>query len=323
MKTPTIAQHNYLIRSHLSFSNLEARIFAILLSNLRKGDKDFKHIQVNLSEVVEYKPSVKVYELFKEAIDRLADKRLKVLEHDNGYHYRNISFFDEIEYTAKKGVVKILFGQTIRPYLLQLKDNFTLAEIEQVLTLKSGYAHRLYWILKSYEFKGEYVEDVEEFKNMMLGAEAENAKKYERFFDFKKYVLFPSLEEVNKMINVQLTELKKGRQTVGLKFTFGKEAPKQILKAKIVLPDLFNQPTEPEQIKWQGHQLTAFNLMVKYDLSARQADYFLSKIDSLIITKTISDVYGRRKSEVQDKDRAGLIYNALKRKIDPKSEDLK
>ncbi|QNF31335.1 hypothetical protein HUW51_00835 (plasmid) [Adhaeribacter swui] len=130
-------------------------------------------------------------------------------------------------------------------------------------------------------------------------------------------MLLPSFEEIVKMLNVNLTELKKGRQTTRLKFTFRIGKPKFVPKVKIPLPDLFNQPLEPEKTKWEGHQLTALNLMLKYDLSERQANYFLSKLDSLVITKTISDVYGKRKSEVLDKDRVGIIYNALKKKIDP------
>ena len=99
----------------------------------------------------------------------------------------------------------------MKPYLLQLKENFTQYELLWTLKFKSKYAIRLYELVKSihYHDTQEYSRafDLEELRRM-LGAET-----YKTYQSFKTRVLEPAIEEINQYSdkNVSYEPIKSGR----------------------------------------------------------------------------------------------------------------
>jgi len=72
------------------------------------------------------------------------------------------SYFDE-----DTAMVYIRFDPSLKPYLIQLKREFTQASLSTVLPLKSVYAIRLYLLLKQYRGIGKRALSLEEMREML------------------------------------------------------------------------------------------------------------------------------------------------------------
>lgn len=114
----------------------------------------------------------------------------------------------------ESGVIQIQFHDRMKPFLLELKSNFTQYELLYILAMQSQYGIRLYETLKSYEFRKEIIFDLEELKDMLM------AEKYELYGDFNKRVLVTAIREINDLsdINVKHEPIKNRKKVVKIKF---------------------------------------------------------------------------------------------------------
>jgi len=80
--------------------------------------------------------------------------------------------------------------------------------------MKSQYSLRLYEILKSYEYQHKRTFDIDELKKML------SAENYNRFPDFKRYVLERAIREINDLsdLNITYEVIKKERRFAKIEF---------------------------------------------------------------------------------------------------------
>jgi plasmid replication initiation protein len=103
------------------------------------------------------------------------------------------SWFSFFEFYAETNNIKLSFHQNLKPYLLQLKTDYTKYNIKYVIDLSSGYSKRLYTILKSKEYYShDYKIKIEDI-NLKLFGESKD-------IEFK---------EVNRLIKKCVTEINK------------------------------------------------------------------------------------------------------------------
>ncbi|MFT2011456.1 replication initiation protein [Pontibacter sp. 13R65] len=221
-KSKTIAQGNFIVRSHLSFGTVEARIFTYMLAGIHKDDEDFKPIEIPMNLITSNTGGT-AYEMVTNACKNLMTKYIEASETDRKRGTKFYSFVDSLGIDKGSSLITGIFSHSIRPYLIQLKEHYTIAEIEQLLELKTGTSHRLYWLLKSYETLGVYEETVDELKNRLCGKKV----KYDRYYDFKKNVLLPAIAEIQKTeetpgnpIAFEFIEIKAGKKVNSIKFVF-------------------------------------------------------------------------------------------------------
>ena len=98
--------------------------------------------------------------------------------------------------------MQVRLDADMKPYLLQLKNNFTSYELIYTLHFKSKYSIRLYELMKSihYHELETYTRSftVEELKKLL------DAERYTRYKDFKKRALEPAVNEINEFSDKQL-----------------------------------------------------------------------------------------------------------------------
>ncbi|RZK28878.1 MAG: RepB family plasmid replication initiator protein [Hymenobacter sp.] len=129
--------------------------------------------------------------------------------------YSIISFMDINEGT---GLITGNFAPEIKPFLLQLAEHYTHVEIEILLLLRTAHAHRLFWLLKSWDDVGVWEVGFEALRKQMLGDD--NEKTYTIFHDFKRYVLEPSLKEIHTLgWLVSYVALKEGKKVRAIRFS--------------------------------------------------------------------------------------------------------
>ena len=131
----------------------------------------------------------------------------------------------------ENGAISICFPDEV---LLMLKEfdklnPYTKYKKDIVLSLKKDYSFDLYHLAKKHQAMGQFEMSLEHIKNE-LGL----PPSYNKLCNLKDRVIKPSLDEITKNTDIDLTyeNLKKGRSVIGFKFTV-KEKP----KPKLIAPE--------------------------------------------------------------------------------------
>ena len=100
------------------------------------------------------------------------------------------------------------------PYLLQLKNNFTQYELQNVLLMKSKYSVRLYEILKSQSYKNKVRIPLVALKQLL------NTAEYKVYQNFKVRVIQPAINEINALtdLNIEVIPIKENKTIIALDF---------------------------------------------------------------------------------------------------------
>lgn len=208
-----VVKHNDLIRevqARLSLTVNEQKVALYLISLINPDDKDFDTVFVSISSLCELFGLEKEkgnYRNLKKAIKTLRDKSCWI-------QGKLFSWIDAPEVIPNSGMVRVKLSESLKPYLLQLKENFTKYKLYNVLVLKSKYSIRMYELIKSYFWEGTYSVTIQEFKKSIC------CDAFNEFKDFNKWVLAPAIKEINELtdIYVEVTKLKTGKCITDLKF---------------------------------------------------------------------------------------------------------
>lgn len=211
-----IALDNALINARYFMTLNELRIFALMLCRVGKDDSDFSMIKIPCQQLFP-KKNVK-YELIKEAAKKLASKTIEVevLTAKNKRRFDAIPLMSWCSYTEGEGYVSARFNDLVKPYVLNLKKNFTSAQLKLLNTMTSFYSWRLYWLLKQYEDFSKRRMSLTEFAEKMM-----IEKKYQEWYDIKRRVLQPVQKDLKKSdMRFEYEVEKQGRKVAFITFTF-------------------------------------------------------------------------------------------------------
>lgn len=209
-----VTKSNALIEANYKLSTLEQKIILYLISQIHKDDDDFKMYRLPIqefSEMLGYRGSPKYTEL-REITKNLMRKVLEIRE---GQKLKQLSWVSYVEYDERSGFVSLSFDPRLKPYLLQLKREFTTYRLKNVMELKSSYSIRMYELLKRWQYMKEVEISLDDLR-MMVGA----ADKYHQYHNFKKRVLTPAQQEILEKTDIwfKYQEVRKKRKVIALRF---------------------------------------------------------------------------------------------------------
>jgi hypothetical protein len=226
-----VVQHNGLVEAHYRLSTLEKKLVAIVVSMIQPADQELKSYALTVKQVqalLEVKG--KDYYAQLRNLTRGILKKPLSLQFQNG-DWLNCNWFSSIRYFKTEGSIRFRIDPELRPFLLDLKTQFTSYELKYALSLKSFYAIRLYEILKQYLNIGKRQFDIEKLR-ALLGIEID---KYPQYNDFKKRVIDPAVKEINQGSDLRISfqEKKHVRKITSLAFQIWKAwiIPKTVLDA--------------------------------------------------------------------------------------------
>lgn len=223
MKSLLVTKSNHLVEAGYKLSLNEQRLLLSIISQLDgrkplpKGNL-FTISAQEFSQIFDL-PLNQAYEILDEASSKLYERDIKTFDKKAKVRGR-FRWVDSVEYLDGEAKVTLSFCNHIIPYLTLLHKQFTTYELKQVTQLKSSYAIRFYEFLVQFIKTGERFISIEKLRIML-----EIEGQYKRFYDLKKYVIKPSIENINQKTSlaVDCNVVKKGRVIIGLKFTFEKQ----------------------------------------------------------------------------------------------------
>ena len=218
MREYKIVKSNDIIqKARFQLSTQEQKIILYLISKIKPTDKEFESYSFSIVEFCKIcgidSDNGSNYSNLKSTIKSLADKSLWVRLDKNSQTL--VRWINKAKIIENSGIVEIRLDDDMKPYLLELKNNFTQYELLYTLAMKSQYSIRLYEILKSYEYKKNIIYEVDILKQILL------AENYKLFGDFKRRVIDIAITEINSLSDISITYelIKEGRKYVKIKFT--------------------------------------------------------------------------------------------------------
>lgn len=220
LRNKTVVKANTLIQnSRFNLSLQQQKILLFLISQISPNDEQFKLYEFDLIQFckacsLDY-CSGKNYSDIKKAIKEISDKSIWVeIEEDEETLLR---WIEKPYINKRQGIIKVRLDEDMKPFLLQLKANFTSYEIIWTLKFQSKYSIRLYELAKSIHYHELEVYtrkySVDELKKL-LGAE-----HYKEYRDFKRKALIPAITEINKYSDktISFEEVTRGRKVLQVK----------------------------------------------------------------------------------------------------------
>ncbi|MDZ7935831.1 MAG: replication initiation protein [Emticicia sp.] len=210
-----VIKGNPLIEAKFELTPIQTKLFLFLLAKLDATKNSFEPMIVVVKDFQKFIGSKgdSLYHHLKKEVEKMIGKR--VYYKDDAVEL-NSSLISGYMYLENEGAFLVEFPSLLKPFLLQLKENFTVIDIRNILGLDSSYAMRFYEICKEKERLKTFEYTVEHLKGMFS---IEN--KYKNYFDFKVKVIMQARNELkeNSELYFDFDEIKQGKKVVSLRFT--------------------------------------------------------------------------------------------------------
>jgi len=225
-----VTQKNELVEAHhidpLSVS--EQKVVLTMISMIEPADDDLKTYLLNVRDFAEMVglKGESTYSEIKKISKTLVSKVIEIPIGKKDWLVA--TWASSVRYRSNEGTVEFSFDPKLKPYLLQLKNQFTSYKLSNILNLKSTYSIRMYELMKKWQHLGRWECSVDDLRGI-LGAKY--IKSYSVYGNFKNRVLSPAIVELNEKTDVQIgfNEIKKGRSVERIEFTI-RHAPEKEIK---------------------------------------------------------------------------------------------
>lgn len=226
-----VRQHNAITTARYEMSACEMDIVFALLSKLSSQDKPGTMYQVRVRELElltgrqwNYKQLLESTEQLNSRIYHIEDKA-KVLQ---------VGLLASAEYLKGKGVIELEISEKMRPYLIDLKSNFTSYHLQAALSLTSKFAKRIYQLASQWKDVGHTkTYALDEFKYMLnlKDPKGKEPEQYVHVADLQRSVLKVAVEQINERtdLNIKYELLKSSRAYDRVKFFVNAQEPRQLV----------------------------------------------------------------------------------------------
>ena len=218
---PLVVQHNALVNARFDLSTTEARMFLAMLSHIKRDDTTFAKCELSVRELLDQGASQN-YGHVRKVLEKFASRLITIETLGAGgkrlkqRKYSAIPLLARADYLEGEGLIVLRFNDELHDYLLELRDNFTKAQLTELIKLKGGPSYRIYWLLREYGSFGKRVIALDELKAILGLSEG-----YDRFNNFRIRVLERAREELAQTdLPFTYTTISKGRTVTHVEFFF-------------------------------------------------------------------------------------------------------
>ena len=157
-----VVKHNSLvnIKGKYQYSVNQLKLICHLIANIKPNEEDFTEKQVSIKELNFIDENTYNHNYFKEEFVRLLEMPFQIPE-DEGW----TNWFSYLKY--KNGVIEYRFDPALKPFLLNLKENFTSYHLSNVMNLKSNYAILTFELLAQARNQGYRNITIKEYRELL------------------------------------------------------------------------------------------------------------------------------------------------------------
>ena len=225
MSPMAIVKSNTLIDTSYKLNSREQFFVLFLVSQIAQTDEDFKTYKLHytdIQKIVNFDGRKRIAKK-EEVFAMVRNLNSNPIYYENEEVEGLSTWVTNVERKKETDMFTFTFSEKLKPYLLQLKKQFTKYNIQNIVYL-SGHGIRLYEVLKRHQFKGKCVLTLEKVK-FYLGIEGQ----YKEYYELKRRVLLPAQKDFAKYTDLQFSfqpAQKKGKKVISLEFVISENEPK-------------------------------------------------------------------------------------------------
>lgn len=218
-KALTINRSNTLVYSSFQLTLRARQLIEVAIAKVSSKKGIPETLEITAEEFSSAFPDIKSNEVYKElnkAADDLYEQSIDLINPEKNARAR-FRWVDGVKYFDGEGRVEFDFTKWVKPYLTELQGSYTSYRLLDIGRLRSAHAIRLYELLMRYQDTGFRTDKLDRLKEL-FGVQ----EKYNRWVDFDKRVLAPSVKNINESSNWKVTysTKKKGRRIDRVEFKF-------------------------------------------------------------------------------------------------------
>lgn len=207
-KQVQVVKSNHVIEASYRLSIAEQRIVLFCITQIRRDQPMMTGMmyRVHASQIAEMAglEPTDAYRDLVEAADRLFKREITLYKEPDGSDRpqtkRRTRWVQTVDYVQGSGYIELCFGEHILPYLSGISENFTRYALGDVMKMTSPYAIRLYELLIQRVSIGFREMSLEDMRTWLDTGDA-----YPLSADFRRWVLDPSLKQINELSPLTVT----------------------------------------------------------------------------------------------------------------------
>ena len=251
-----IRKSNDLVEGKYRFDIWEMRVFTKMLTLIHKDDEEFKEYRIFLKDVITdfgIEKDKNAYRFIKQGAEKLTKKEIRIVrdtdEGEKEFLTHIAVGMDSFTNLSEGRYIDISFHPKMKPFLLQLQEQFLMYDIQNIMKLQSSFSIRIYELLKQYESIGKRRITITELKEML-----DVVDKYKLYGHFKDRVILKAKADLEEFTDIKITfiEEKKGRSVYAIVFTIepnrvtATENRVTVTENKVPKIEILTQLTSPE-----------------------------------------------------------------------------
>lgn len=284
-----IVKDNALINASYNLDLVEQRLILLAIVEARESGKGINandplevHADSYINQFNVHRNTA--YQALKDACKYLFARQFSYQEQKPNGNVRNVlsRWVSQIAYNDNEATVDLIFAPAVVPFITRLEEQFTKYELQQVSSLSSAYAIRLYELLIQWRSTGKTpILGLEEFRKKLGVLDNE----YLRMAHLKERVLELSVKQINEHtdILVKYEQHKRGRSIIGFSFAFKQKKSQQntIATKQINAQDLYLNMTDKQRYLFAS-KLSKLPEMGKYSQGTEGYEIFTVRIVEML-----------------------------------------
>jgi plasmid replication initiation protein len=217
-----VVQSNDFINGRQNLSLYAAKLLRAAIMQIKPEDTELKVYKATTTELADLLGTDRnnLYPTLDHVTDELMSKFIKINTNDEVLKIQWVEF---CRYNKKSNTVEIQLYRELKPFLLELKKNYTQYMLQDILTMRSVYAIRLYELLQARvigEIRRGMEIEIDLFLQEIRAACDIPDNKYTQVTGIKQRVIDIAIKEIERITVYKITykNIKKGRSVVGFKF---------------------------------------------------------------------------------------------------------
>lgn len=187
--------NNSFNRMKSQLSQLSMDLFFLLITQVTKEHDALFLYQTSMSEIQRIFNRRIKQENMQNSIEELLTYSFELNINDE---IITTSLLSTFEYDS--GTIQFKLNDNLIDILINQKTRYTVASLQELVSLKSVYAKRIYLLLKQFATSKEFIMHLSDIYKIL---NLEN--KYERYSHFKNRILNPAIRSINKQTSLEIS----------------------------------------------------------------------------------------------------------------------